>query len=211
MVMTLAVQDKNALFLEIESHRGFLIRYATAKLREKNEAEEVVQEALLAALSGIESFSGTATLRTWLTSILKYKIIDFQRGAYSDRERFVQPPNNADEDGDGTDPQWFDQFFDETGHWTTSFGQGCQPGNALEQKRLFEAFEHCMEKLPKATSRVFFQREVMGEEAVEICKVEGISSSNCWTMLHRARVALRECLERSGFCNAENETEKSIK
>lgn len=208
--MTLAVQTKSALFLEIESHRGFLIRYATAKLHERNDAEEVVQEALLAALTSIESFSGNATLRTWLTSILKYKIIDFQRATYSDREKFVQPSSSGDEGGDAADPQWFDQFFDETGHWNTRFGQGCQPGNALEQKRLFEAFERCMEKLPKATARVFFQREVMGEDAAEICKVEAISPSNCWTMLHRARVALRECLERSGFCNAENEIEKSI-
>ena len=202
--MTLAVQTKNALFLEIESHRGFLLRYAAAKLHDKSEAEEVVQDALLAALSGIEAFDGNAALRTWLTSILKYKIIDYQRSAFSDREKFLRPANIIADVTDGADPQWFDQFFDETEHWKTRFDQGCQPGDALQQKRLFAAFERCMDKLPTLTARVFFQREVMGEETAEICKIEGITSANCWTILHRARVALRECLDRSGFCSAVN-------
>ncbi|HEX9391539.1 MAG TPA: sigma factor-like helix-turn-helix DNA-binding protein [Usitatibacteraceae bacterium] len=56
--------------------------------------------------------------------------------------------------------------------------------------------------LPKAAGRVFFKREVMGAETDEICKEEGITSSNCWVMLHRARVALRECLEWNWFMGA---------
>jgi len=56
-----------------------------------------------------------------------------------------------------------------------------------------------MDKLPPATARVFFQREVLGEETDEICKAEAISASNCWVMLHRARLSLRECLDRTWF------------
>jgi RNA polymerase sigma-70 factor, ECF subfamily len=192
-----SASNKSAFFLEIESQRSYLLRFAMAKLRDTDQAEEAVQETLLAALNGADSFAGDASLRTWLTGILKFKIIDCQRRLSSERERFVEP---ASEDADdAANPQWFDQFFDATGHWTTKFGEWGQPDAALEQKKLFEAFESCLGKLPPAAARVFFQREVIGDDTEEICKVEGISSSNCWVILHRARVSLRECLERNWF------------
>ena len=186
---------RTQLFTEIESHRGYLIRFATAKLRDGAQAEEVVQETLLAALSGVDSFSGQSTVRTWLTGILKFKVIDFQRAVISERARTV----SATADDDSADPEWFDKLFDETGHWKEQFSDWQTPDNALEQKQFFEAFEHCMDKLPESARRVFFQREVMGNETEEICKDEAISSSNCWVILHRARVSLRDCINRSWF------------
>jgi RNA polymerase sigma-70 factor, ECF subfamily len=134
-------------------------------------------------------------LRTWLTSILKFKIIDFQRRVVTERERFVQPPAET-EDSDTT---WFDRMFDETGHWRAPMSTWATPDDAVSQKAFFAAFERCMDKLPAATARVFFQREVLGEETEDICKAETISSSNCWVILHRARLSLRECLDRSWF------------
>lgn len=189
--------NKPQFFLDIESHRSYLLRFALAKLRDGDNAEEVVQETLLAALTSADSFAGDASLRTWLTGILKFKIIDCQRRLSSERERFVEPAGDNAEDV--ADPQWFDQFFDASGHWTTKFGEWGQPDAALEQKKLFEAFERCLEKMPPAAARVFFQREVIGDDTEEICKAEGISASNCWVILHRARVSLRECLERNWF------------
>jgi RNA polymerase sigma-70 factor, ECF subfamily len=193
--MTSLPDNKATLFSEIESHRSYLLRFATARLREMDAAEEVVQETLLAALDGCDSFAGASTLRTWLTSILKFKIIDFQRRAVTERERFVQPPAEADD----ADTTWFDRMFDETGHWRAPMSSWATPDDAASQKAFFEAFERCMDKLPAATARVFFQREVLGEETEDICKAETISSSNCWVILHRARLSLRECLDRSWF------------
>ena len=189
------LDKRRMLFAEIESHRGYMLRFATAKLRDAEQAEEVVQEALLAALDGIDSFSGQSALRTWLTSILKFKIIDFQRRVISERAHIASAP----ETDDSADPEWFDKLFDETGHWRQSPSAWSNPDGALEQKQFFEVFEGCMDKLPPAASRVFFKREVMGIETDEICKEESITSSNCWVMLHRARVALRECLDRNWF------------
>ncbi len=191
---------KAAFFREIESHRSYLMRFALAKLRDAEQAEEAVQETLLAALNAADGFAGEAAVRTWLTGILKFKIIDTQRRLSIERERFVEPPkDNGDE---LADPHWFDQLFDATGHWHTRFGEWGQPDTALDQKKLFEVFERCMEKMPPTAARVFFQREVIGEDTEEICKVEGISTSNCWVILHRARVSLRECLERNWFARA---------
>ena len=187
--------DLNALCREVESHRGYMLRFATAKLRDPDQAEEVVQEALLAAIEGIASFSRQAALRTWLTSILKFKIIDFQRRVITERAHFASAAENDDSD----DPEWTDRLFDDTGHWSPGICEWSNPDNALTQKQFFEAFECCMDKLPKAAGRVFFKREVMGIDTEEICKEEEITSSNCWVMLHRARLALRDCLERGWF------------
>jgi len=186
-----------ALYAEVESHRGYLLRFATAKLRDGDQAEEVVQEALLAALEGVGSFAGQSSLRTWLTSILKFKIIDYQRRVISDRAHFASAP-----DEDQEDPAWMDRMFDDTGHWAPRLAEWTNPDNALQQKQFFETFERCMDKLPKAASRVFFKREVMGVDTEEICKEESITASNCWVMLHRARLALRECLDRNWFQGA---------
>ncbi|MEO8384162.1 MAG: sigma-70 family RNA polymerase sigma factor [Betaproteobacteria bacterium] len=189
------VHTRRVLFAEVESHRSYMLRFATAKLRDADQAEEVVQEALLAALDGIDSFSGQSALRTWLTSILKFKIIDFQRRVISERAHLASAPQTDD----SSDPEWLDKMFDDTGHWQPRLSAWSNPDGALEQKQFFEVFERCMDKLPSAASRVFFKREVMGIETDEICKEESISSSNCWVMLHRARMALRECLDRNWF------------
>ena len=186
------------LFAEIESHRSYMMRFAVAKLRDAQQADEVVQEALLAALDGIGGFSGQSSLRTWLTSILKFKIIDFQRRVISERAHFAVAP----EEDDSADPEWMERMFDNTGHWSPRLGEWANPDGALEQKQFFEVFERCMDKLPKAAGRVFFKREVMGVDTDAICKEEDISASNCWVMLHRARLALRECLDRNWFQEA---------
>jgi RNA polymerase sigma-70 factor, ECF subfamily len=192
------ISSRQDLFLEVESHRGYLLRYATARLRDGMQAEEVVQEALLAALAGIDSFAGDATLRTWLTAILKFKIIDLQRDLIRDRNHFV---STAHED-DSADPEWLDRQFDASGHWQARFADWPNPDQALQQKEFFRVFERCLDKLPPAAGRVFFKREVMGIDTEDICKEEGITASNCWVMLHRARVALRACLERNWFGGA---------
>ena len=182
-------------FAEIESHRGYLLRYALAQLRDQQVAEEAVQEALVAALEGIGKFDGRSTLRTWLTSILRFKVIDLQRRLVADRANVDIDTANLVEEHDA----WLDEMFDETGHWRTPPQAWNDPETALEQRRFWEAFEMCLAGLPATASRVFFKREVLGEDTPVICSDEGITSSNCWVILHRARIALRNCLERNWF------------
>jgi len=182
-------------FAEIEGHRPYLVRYALSQLRDPVLAEEAVQEALLAALEGIGKFDGRSTLRTWLTSILRFKVIDIQRRQVADRARVdIDEERLADEH-----EAWLDEMFDETGHWKSPPQAWNDPEAALEQRRFWMVFEMCLEGLPAAASRVFFKREVLGEETPVICSEEKITSSNCWVILHRARIALRMCLERNWF------------
>ena len=182
-------------FAQIESHRPYLMRYALSQLRDGQLAEEAVQEALAAALESIATFGGKSSLRTWLTSILRFKVIDLQRRAASDRQHLESSEFAELSEGEG----WLDELFDETGHWREAPRAWSDPEAALEQRRFWEAFEKCLDGLPGAGGRVFFKREILGESTEAICKDERITSSNCWVILHRARLALRSCLEKSWF------------
>jgi len=181
-------------FAEIESHRPYLLRYAMSQLRDGQLAEEAVQEALVSALESVGSFNGDSSLRTWLTSILRFKVIDLQRRAVADRARF-EAAGVADADEEA----WLDALFDETGHWREPPKAWSDPEAALDQRRFWETFERCLDRLPATGARVFFLREVAGEGTEAICKVERITPSNCWVILHRARLALRSCLEKHWF------------
>ena len=182
-------------FAEIESHRPYLLRYATAQLRDGQLAEEAVQEALVAALEGIGGFGGKSSLRTWLTSILRFKVIDLQRRAVAERNRRPLDEESLDE----SDESWLEDLFDATGHWREAPQAWSNPEAALEQRRFWQVFEACLDRLPPAGQRVFFKREVLGDETDSICKDEGITPSNCWVILHRSRLALRACLEKNWF------------
>jgi RNA polymerase sigma-70 factor (ECF subfamily) len=187
----------DARFAEIESHRPYLMRYALSQLRDGQLAEEAVQEALVAALESVATCSGKSSLRTWLTSILRYKVIDLQRRAAIERQHF----DAADFAASSEDEAWLDELFDDTGHWRVAPAAWANPEASLEQRRFWEAFERCLDALPAAAGRVFFKREILGEDTEAICKDERITPSNCWVILHRARLGLRACLEKSWFAS----------
>ena len=181
-------------FAEIESHRPYLLRYAMSQLRDGQLAEEAVQEALVSALESVGTFNGNSSLRTWITSILRFKVIDLQRRAIAERTHF-EPAGAAD----GDDEAWLDDLFDETGHWREAPQAWSDPEAAFEQRRFWEVFERCLDRLPATGARVFFMREIVGEGTEAICKEERITPSNCWVILHRARLTLRSCLEMHWF------------
>ena len=171
--------------------RPYLLRYAALQLRDSAAAEDAVQDALLAALSAEASFAGRSNLRTWLTGILKHKIIDTIRRQIRDR-----PASGQESDGDEGE---FDALFDQRGHWEEAPDAWQQPEGSLQQKQFLAALETCLRALPERTARVFMMREHLGQETSEICKELGISATHCWVMLHRARMALRLCLEMNWF------------
>jgi RNA polymerase sigma-70 factor, ECF subfamily len=179
----------NDLRSRLESERPYLLRYASLQLRDPTLAEDAVQETLVAALAGEATFQGRANLRTWLTGILKHKIIDAIRRLARDA---VPAPAEA-----GTAE--FDALFVENGHWADPPAAWADPDASLEQKRFFAALEACLERLPKKTALAFMMREHLGLETAEICKELAITPTHCWVLLYRARLALRECLEKDWF------------
>ncbi len=168
----------------VEGERSYLLRYATLQLRDAAAAEDAVQETLLAALAAETSFAGRSNLRTWLTGILKHKIVDTIR-------RASREPTLPEED--------FDALFDERGHWIEMPQAWADPDAAFDQKAFFKVLEDCLRKLPAKTSRAFMLREHMGLETTEICKELSVTPTHVWVLLHRARLALRMCLELNWF------------
>src|ERR1041384_7521515 len=107
----------------LEEERPYLLRYARLQLRDSHAAEDAVQEALLAALAGEASFGGRSNLRTWLTGILKHKIVDAIRRS----SRETPLPEEAE----------LDALFDETGHWREAPQAWPEPDASLSQKEFF--------------------------------------------------------------------------
>jgi len=171
---------------EVEAQRPYLLRYASLQLRDRAAAEDAVQETLLAALAGEKGFAGRSNLRTWLTGILKHKIIDTIRKA--GREQ----PLPEGEDG-------LDALFDRSGHWIEPPQAWRDPDASLQTQQFFAALEECLGRLPAKTARAFMMREHMGLETGEICKELAVTPTHCWVLLHRARLALRECLQMNWF------------
>ena len=184
-------------------HRSYLYRYAVSKLRRTEIAEEVVQDTLMAALQGQAMFRGDSALRTWLTGILKHKIVDWQRREARDPlRRSAAHHVGTDDDYEDT----ADTLFDSAGGWVTPPSTWADPEQCLTNDRFRELLDSCLAALPVATARAFYLREVEGLTTDEICEQLGVSESNCWVMLHRARMSLRRSIEERWFLNEEGRT-----
>lgn len=176
---------------EIETHRRAMFKFAMLQLRDETLAEDCVQEALTAAVQSAERYAGQSSVRTWLIGILKHKILDHFRKASREQAYTVGDDETSLED--------FDALFLEDGHYADPPAAWANPEQALSESEFFEVLEACMERLPKNTARVFKMREVMGLEISEICKELSITANNCWVLVYRARMVLRECLEMRWF------------
>ena len=183
-------------FDALMQHRSYLCRYAFSRLRDKGAADDVVQETLMAAVEGQARFRGESAPLTWLTGILKHKIVDWHRREARNPSR-VTAPSRIDLDGELE--QTVDALFDSEGRWVNPPSVWQNPEQSFENQQFWKVFESCLADLPAASARAFYLREIQGMEAKEICAELGISESNCWVMLHRARMSLRQKIEERWF------------
>ena len=168
-----------------------LMRFAQMQLRNESLAEDVVSETMLAILERPESFEGRSSLRTYATGILKFKIIDVIRK--KGREVHIEPLDEQSMD------DAMDALFAKDGHWHEPPPAWQQPERALEQSQFFDQLQICVDRLPPKIGRVFMMREWLDQDVDDICTELGITSNHCGVMLFRARMQLRECLERNWF------------
>jgi RNA polymerase sigma-70 factor (ECF subfamily) len=179
----------------VELHGDYLFKYAMMRLRDPAQAEDAVQETFLAALKGGKTFAGRSAEKSWLVGILKNKICDTYRRA-SRETPFTDLEFYSDEESD--------RFVAEgvlRGSWIHALGprEWPHPGESLDNEKFWQTYRECADKLPKNVAAVFNLREVDGIESKEICAMLNISENNLWVMLHRARMALRRCLETNWF------------
>jgi RNA polymerase sigma-70 factor (ECF subfamily) len=168
-----------------------LLRFAQMQLRHDSLAEDVVSETLLAILEKPDSFEGRSSLRSYATGILKFKIIDVLRRR--GREVHIEPLDEQSLD------DALDALFIADGHWRELPPCWQQPERALEQTQFFETLQACVDRLPARLGRVFMMREWLEREVDDICAELGITANHCGVMLYRARLQLRECLQRQWF------------
>jgi RNA polymerase sigma-70 factor (ECF subfamily) len=176
---------------QVAEQHAYLLRFARLQLRNDAWAEDAVSETLLAAIAKPQSFGNRSQLKTWLVGILKHKVIDTLRA----RQREVQL---ASDDGDGS-AELDALMFKADGHYAQEPADWGDPEQELSSRQFIEILEACTDKLPAAMGRVFLMREWLELSSEEICKELGLTSTNLYVQLHRARLRLRECLELNWF------------
>lgn len=171
----------------VDLYADALYAYAVARVDDTELAKDFVQDTFLAAIKGIESFEGKSAIKTWLISILKRKIIDY----YRQKEARKTTP--------------LSHFFREkgrVGHWVQ---EAAPKGNYstmeedLDNQELQTAIANCISLLPGKWKGIVLDKLVDEKDSEEVCKEHAITASNLWVIVHRAKLQLRECLEKKWF------------
>jgi RNA polymerase sigma-70 factor (TIGR02943 family) len=172
----------------VTDHSDYLYGYAVMRIYNKEDVLDLIQETFFVALKAKESFKGESTERTWLTAILKRKIIDYYRNKAS---------NSTPDNKSG----FFIESGRKQGHWKTDRipGNMSFENDQIEKKEFQAILNNCLSLLPPSWAATFTLRSIEDLTTEEICKELNISSSNLWTMLHRAKLQLRECMQLKWF------------
>lgn len=155
---------------EMVSHRSYLVRFAQRKLHDPVLAEDVVHDVFEAVLSGRASFAGRSALRSWLTAILKHKIIDLVR----QRAHYDSLDDGDEDDGPSHDiacPQ-------------------PRPDEVAEQRQTLRHTLARIDALPAGLRDVVRLRVLQDRATEDVCRDLAISEENLFVRLHRARKQL---------------------
>ncbi len=167
----------------VQEHTSELVAYAASRVKDRQEADDIVQNTFIAAFKGLKNHKGDSTHRTWLFSILKNKITDHYRKFYRGKDKEVSS----------------DAYFDENGSWLpdkTPQALGNEE-QLLDNLEFNDTLMNCRQHLPKKQFAVLQMKYYDLLEANDICKELGISSTYYWQLIHRAKLQLRDCLQKN--------------
>lgn len=181
----------------VDRYGDYLYRFAVARVKDAAIVEDLVQETFLAALRGRKNFRSRSAIQTWLTAILKHKIVDHYRK--KNREQAVEDIETVSEA--------VDSFFNNAGSWKIRPEKwDINPMKIYEQQEFMDILYRCLAELPPRLAKAFVLREMEGISTEELCKTMQVSATNSWVMLYRARAYLRRCLEINWFDQSTNES-----
>ena len=172
-----------------------LYRWALHRTNEKEASEDLVQETFLAAYKSLPKFKHKSQPKTWLFSIINNKIMDFHRKKF--RETAINQsslhtmPDNVDV---------LDKFFDDSGTWkpeAVASNWMDMEEHLLDNLEFRDVLQNCMNKLPEKWFNAIHFKYLESKNGKEICQELGISSTNYWKMLQRAKLQLKMCLEKN--------------
>lgn len=176
----------------VARHGGPLQRFVRLFLKDPATAEEVAQDAWLAALEGLEAFEGRSSFRTWL-----FRIAANRARSRAVRDGRTVPFSALDPAGeeDGVPPG----RFREGGHWSEppADWRDESPERLAVLAETRGEIEAAIAALPEGQRAVIVLRDVEGMETGEICNLLGVTETNQRVLLHRARTRVRAALERT--------------
>ncbi|MDQ6998304.1 MAG: sigma-70 family RNA polymerase sigma factor [Mariprofundus sp.] len=180
-------EDNKKVEKWLADYGDYLFVYAMKQVQDRDVAFDLVQETLLGGLRS--TFNGDSTERTWLTGILKHKVIDYIRKQVRDRKLISELKNDPNSNYFSADGSWL-----ETGH-----SDHDTPNRQAQNNQLQQHLMQCVSSLSEQQRTIFILREINGESTANICLTYGISSSNVHVIMHRARLALCKCLSALGY------------
>jgi len=195
LVARLKAGDEGAFAELVETHQAAMVRVAELFVPSRSVAEEVAQEAWVGVLSGLESFEGRSSLKTWMFRILTNRAKT--RGA---RERRTVPMSALERpDLEGADAAVDEDRF----HPAEDPARGnlwAQPPRPPDVETIagegHERLLAAIEKLPPAQRAVITLRDVQGFDSESVCDLLEVSAANQRVLLHRGRSAVRSGFER---------------
>jgi RNA polymerase sigma-70 factor (ECF subfamily) len=194
LVAALQAGDEAAYTALVQEHGGAMLRVAQLFVPSRAVAEEVVQEAWIGVLRGIDSFEGRSSLKTWI-----FRILTNTAKTRAVREgRSIPFSALAGEEAAADDPSVDpDRFLGESsryaGHWNGY--PAAMPELRLLDAEMRQVIERTIAMLPPAQATVISMRDIAGFEAEDVCNALGISETNQRVLLHRARSKVRRALE----------------
>jgi RNA polymerase sigma-70 factor (ECF subfamily) len=177
----------------VETYTKDMLNWATYKLNSKENAEDLVQDTFFSAYKAMHNFKNDSNPKTWLFTILNNKITDYYRSRASKKEFREELPESRAE-------QATDSLFTDSGSWkdAASFKSWHQSdGHLLDNKRFLEVFDHCIEGLPAKWRELMVQRFIFNKKAEAIRKELELTQSNYWQLIHRAKLLLKLCIDKS--------------
>ncbi len=184
------MEDSSTLTQWVEQYTRDMHAWASYKVSDPELAKDLVQDTFLAAAEKIASFKGESSPKTWLFSILNYKIIDHYRA------KVKQPLKLED--------QSFSNFFTEDGDWQLEKRPKDWHENEkhlLDDVEFQEILKKCLEALPEKWNTCVKLKYLMSKNGDEICQELDITPTNFWQIMHRAKLNLRDCVEKNWVNN----------
>jgi RNA polymerase sigma-70 factor, ECF subfamily len=195
IVERLRAGDELAFMMLVDQHTAAMLRIARMYVSSRAVAEDVVAEAWLGVVRGIERFEGRSSLRTWIYRIVAN--IAKTRGAAEGRSVPFSSLAGDDETGRGVEPSWFYDVNGRTpGGWTTfpEDWRGIPEARLLGNETL-RRIGRAIENLPPLQAEVIRLRDVLGWSSDEVRNALDLSEVNQRVLLHRARTRVRRELD----------------
>lgn len=187
--------EVKSLFTEwVNQYSDKLYSWAYHKTSNKEIAEDLVQDTFLSAYNAIDKFEGKSNPKTWLTTILNNKIIDYYRKS---AKNFIQLEHSESKNA-------FDiseNVFDEHDEWKAKYDSNVSvdESNLLNDPLFVTELENCYEHLPSNWKKAVQAKYIFEVDSSQICQELDITPSNYWKVIQRAKILLKQCLEKNWF------------